>query len=216
MLKFVAVYFFQTSQHEDSSTKLEVVRIGLPWKMWIQHQRPKTICPILVMCFGVWITELFIQNSSNSIIVPPQNASKFWTFLECPRISWMLYRCRRHLRCSTWPCTMELPRVLAVTFRDTNGSNYLVIFLGEKIPFKLTLQNTKFHFLSILLDAFCGILLENFASGYHLALRFLILRLLPPRTWWQLRALSRDWRQLLDVAWSPFCVRIRPTKTHCF
>ncbi|CAE7235432.1 unnamed protein product, partial [Symbiodinium natans] len=27
---------------------------------------------------------------------------------------------------------------------------------------------------------------------------FLVLRLLPPRTWWQLRALSAEWRQLLD------------------
>jgi len=27
---------------------------------------------------------------------------------------------------------------------------------------------------------------------------FLVLRLLPPRTWWQLRALSVEWRQLLD------------------
>ncbi|CAJ1353010.1 unnamed protein product [Effrenium voratum] len=29
---------------------------------------------------------------------------------------------------------------------------------------------------------------------------FLILRLLPPRTWWQLRALSAEWRLLLDDA----------------
>eukprot|EP00440_Ansanella_granifera_P010817 gb/GFBE01011733.1/.p1 GENE.gb/GFBE01011733.1/~~gb/GFBE01011733.1/.p1 ORF type:complete len:224 (+),score=46.44 gb/GFBE01011733.1/:1-672(+) len=27
---------------------------------------------------------------------------------------------------------------------------------------------------------------------------FMVLRLLPPRTWWQLRALSPDWRRLLD------------------
>lgn len=27
---------------------------------------------------------------------------------------------------------------------------------------------------------------------------FLVLRLMPPRTWWQLRSLSREWKQLLD------------------
>lgn len=58
----------------------------------------------------------------------------------------------------------------------------------------------------------CGICraMENAEPGLevrtpllHLALHdgtaaFLILRLLPPRTWWQLRALSPEWRQLLD------------------
>lgn len=47
----------------------------------------------------------------------------------------------------------------------------------------------------------------------HLALHdataaFLILRLLPPRTWWQLRALSKEWRQLLDD--HAGCIEERP------
>ncbi|CAK9093794.1 unnamed protein product [Durusdinium trenchii] len=54
---------------------------------------------------------------------------------------------------------------------------------------------------------------RNCTPLLHLALHdataaFLILRLLPPRTWWQLRALSKEWRQLLDD--HAGCIEERP------